>query len=746
MSERPLHRQLGLTDAELDQIRDILGRDPNRTELAMYSVMWSEHCSYKSSRVHLGRLPSDGPQVVLGPGENAGVVDIGDGLGVVVRIESHNHPSYVEPYQGAATGVGGILRDILTMGARPTACFDSLRFGLPVEVPATAMAPSGDSGAADYETLRQRWLANGVVSGISGYGNAVGVPTVGGEILFDPSYAGNPLVNVMALGVMELEHLQRAQATGEGNIVLLIGASTGRDGIGGVSVLASSGFEAGDEEKRPSVQVGDPFEEKKLIEACLELFRSGLSVGAQDLGGAGLTCATSETAAGGSGGMDVDLDAVVLREEGMPAYEILTSESQERMLVVVEPGDLDAALDVCARWEAPVRVVGRVTDSGRLRVRQGGDLVCDVPPASLAEGIRYDRPLARPARIDALAARDPTAELPVVTEATISQETSLLMTSPNLASAEWAYRQYDHQLFLNTVVRPGEGDAAVLRVMGTDKALAVALDGVGRYGRLDPRRGAALAVAEASRNVSAVGAVPIAAVDCMNFGNPEKPEVMWEFSEAVDGLTEACEALGVPIVGGNVSFYNETSGRDIDPTPIVGVVGLVDPLPGVPSGIGFEVLGDQVFVAGATGVDLGGSEWAWWNYGVVCGSPPAVDWPAERAHNAFLADVQRAGLARSVHDVSLGGVAVCLCECALAGGVGAVVDPTAWAPAISLSAALFSETSGRSVLSVPPGAAEAVERLAQTHGVPIFRVGEVGGDRIFGIPLADLESAVTPRW
>ena len=710
-SQTPLHAQLGLTDSELEDIRGILGRDPSPTELSMFSVMWSEHCSYKSSRAHLGRLPSDAPWVILGPGENAGVVDVGEGLAAVVRIESHNHPSFVEPYQGAATGVGGILRDILTMGARPLASFDSLRFG----------RPDGD------DAEKQRWLARGVVAGISGYGNAVGVPTLGGEIVFDDCYAGNPLVNVMCLGVMPIEHLQRGRASGAGNVVLLIGAPTGRDGIGGVSILASAGFgEADDPEgaaKRPSVQVGDPFEEKKLIEACLELYDRGLTVGVQDLGGAGLTCATSETASRGEAGMDVDLGAVVRREPGMEAFEVLTSESQERMLAVVRPEHLDAALAVCERWEAPAVVLGRVTETGRLVIADDGTTVCDVPP-------------------DTLAARDPAAELPAVAPGDTAAELVALMGSPNLADTSWAWRQYDHQLFLNTVVGPG-WDACVLRVKGSARALAVSLDGIGRYGRLDPRAGGALAVAEACRNVATVGARPLAAVDCMNFGNPEKPEVMWEFSEAVDGIAEACRVLGVPIVGGNVSFYNESAGRDVDPTPVVGVVGLVDDLGGAPpAGPGFAATGDVVFVLGATGDDLGASEWAWFRHDFVGGAAPRLDLAAEGRLHGLLTVLQQRRLVRSAHDVSTGGVAAALAECALAGGLACDVEPAAWAPDVTLGAALFAETPSRAVVTVSPEKAPDVEALAADHGVPLSRVGTVGGGAVLGATLHDLSTAV----
>jgi phosphoribosylformylglycinamidine synthase II len=725
----PLHRQLGLTDGELDRIRGVLGRDPNHTELAMFSVMWSEHCSYKSSRPHLRRLPSEGDRVIMGPGENAGVVSIGAGMAVVVRIESHNHPSYVEPYQGAATGVGGILRDILTMGARPVASFDSLRFG------------RVDPGGVDPD--KQRWLARGVVAGISGYGNAVGVPTVGGEIAFDDCYAGNPLVNVMSLGFMPIEHLQRGSARGAGNVVLLLGAATGRDGIGGVSVLASAGFDADDADaaKRPSVQVGDPFEEKKLIEACLELYARGLTVGVQDLGGAGLTCALSETAARAGAGMDVQLDTVELREAGMAPFEVLTSESQERMLVVVRPEDLHMALAVCDKWEVPVMRIGTVTLGGRLVVASRGEIECEVPPAALADGIVYDRPLRRPARLDTLGALDPATALPEVTPAGMAAEIEALLGSPNLADTSWAWRQYDHQLFLNTVVGPG-ADACLLRVKGTDTAVAVSVDGVGRYCRLDPERGAALAVAEACRNVATVGARPIAAVDCLNFGSPENPEVMWDFAAVVDGLRSACLSLDVPIVGGNVSFYNETAGRAIDPTPIVGVVGLVEGLAALPAGPGFARLGDVVYVAGDTGNDLGASEWAWWRHGFVGGAAPALDFCAEAALLDFLVAVQAARLVRSAHDVSLGGVAAALAESAIAGGVGCDVDPAAWAPGLSLAAALFAETSGRAVLSCDPANAGRLEDVAAAHGVPLHRCGTVGGQTVLGVPLHRIRAAV----
>ncbi|MEX2655055.1 MAG: phosphoribosylformylglycinamidine synthase subunit PurL, partial [Acidimicrobiia bacterium] len=532
MSEA-VHRALGMTDDEYDTVVDILGREPRPAELAMYSVMWSEHCSYKSSRSHLGRFPSEAPWVVVGPGENAGVVDLGDGWLAALRIESHNHPSFVEPYQGAATGVGGILRDVFTMGARPIALWDQIRFGS-LDVP------------------KNRFLFGGVVAGIAGYGNAVGVPTVGGEVAFDDCYSGNPLVNVMCLGIMRREQLVLGTAGEAGSIAVLLGKPTGRDGIGGASVLASASFDEEAGTKRPSVQVGDPFEEKKLIEACLELYTLGLVVGVQDLGAAGLSCATSEPAARAGMGMDVDLDAVHVRESGMTAPELLMSESQERMMAFVDPGKVDAVLAVADKWEIDARVVGTVTSGDTLRIRHGGELVAEVPAASLSEAApRYDRPMAEPGWLaDLWADTLPHANPPDVASALLA-----LLDDPSIASAEWAYQQYDHMLFLDTVVGPGS-DGSLLRVKGTDKGLAVSTDGNGRLCYLDPYRGGERLVYEAALNVAVVGAKPMAVVDNLNFGNPEKPEVMWQFRQSIEGISAACERLGIPVVGGNVSFYN----------------------------------------------------------------------------------------------------------------------------------------------------------------------------------------------
>ena len=670
-----------MTDDELAAVVGELGRQPTDLELAMYAVMWSEHCSYKSSRAHLSRFPTTAPWVLVGPGEGAGVVDIGDGLAVAVRIESHNHPSAVEPYEGAATGVGGIIRDIFSMGARPIALMDPLRFG-------------------SLDDARTRYLFEGVVSGISGYGNSVGVPTVGGEAVFDDTYRENPLVNVLCLGLLPVERLVLARAEGPGNLAVLLGSSTGRDGIGGASVLASAGFEEGGAVKRPSVQVGDPFEEKRLIEACLELLDQRLAVGVQDLGAAGLSCAASETAAKGGVGMDVDLARVSKREPGMNGVEVMTSESQERMLAIVEPERLDAVLALARKWEIRATVVGRVTDSDRFRVFDGvfdalgvpgenpqppvGDTapvlssdrapVADVPVGSLGDGPLYHRPAVRPIEQDALLADDPAprlrAKFPV--GADLGGELLALLATPTIADKTWVSRQYDHQLFLSTVAGPG-ADAAVLRVKGTPKALALATDGKARFCHLDPRVGARLVVLEAARNVACTGARPLALVNCLNFGDPEHPEVMWQFIEVVEGMSEACEALGIPVIGGNVSFYNASSGADIHPTPVAGVLGLIDDLGGPLPGTRFDA-GDSIVVLGVTVAELGGSEWAAVVHGLDGGAPPAADLEAAARLHGLVAELVLAREITGVHDVSDGGLAVALCEMAFGGQTGFRVD------------------------------------------------------------------------
>ena len=718
-----LHRALGLTDDEAARITDILGRAPNDVELALYAVMWSEHCSYKSSRRHLKRLPTEAPQVLVGPGENAGVVDVGDGIAVALRIESHNHPSAVEPYQGAATGVGGILRDIFTMGARPIALMDPLFFGPP-------------------DDARSRFLVEGVVAGISGYGNAVGVPTVGGELTFASCYGRNPLVNVLCVGVLRREHLVLSAAHGEGNLAVLLGAATGRDGIGGVSVLASAGFGdgAGDEDKRPSVQVGDPFEEKRLIEACLELQRRGLVVGIQDLGGAGLACATSETAGRAGMGMDVDVRAVPRREPGMAPVEVMTSESQERMLAVVTPADRAAVEEVCRRFEVATAVIGTVTaprpgsaaagGGGRLRITDGpgGAVLADVPAASLADDAPlYDRPRAEPADRAGRAAADPSV---VEAQADCGADVMAL-----LADTSWVWRQYDHQLFLNTVVGPGGGDAAVLRLAApglppSRRGLALSTDSNPRWCALDPRAGTAATVAESAVNVACAGARPVAVVNCLNFGNPEHPTVMWQLSEAIDGMAEACRALRIPVVGGNVSLYNESGGSDIDPTPVVAVLGVIDELVRRPPGLGF-VDGSRLVELGRSDLSLAGSRWAVERRGHTGGVLGAVDLAAVGRLLGLVADlVGEGGLVASVHDVSAGGLGLALAECAVAGSVGAEVS------AVDGHGGLFAEAPGRVIVGTTDPTA-VLERAAAAS-VPARVLGTVGGDRLVVAGLLDL--------
>jgi phosphoribosylformylglycinamidine synthase len=745
-----MHRQLGLTDDELEDIKKLLDRDPTDLELAMYAVMWSEHCSYKSSKVHLRRFPTEAPWVLVGPGEGAGVIDVGDGLAVAIRIESHNHPSAVEPYEGAATGVGGIIRDVFSMGARPIALMDPLRFG-----------PLDDA--------RTRYLFEGVVSGISGYGNSVGVPTVGGEVAFDECYRENPLVNVFCLGLLPKERLVLARAEGAGNLAVLLGSSTGRDGIGGASVLASAGFEEGSEAKRPSVQVGDPFEEKRLIEACLELLDAGLAIGVQDLGAAGLSCAASETAANAGAGMDVDIARVGKREPGMNGVEVMTSESQERMLAIVEPKHLDEVLRLCERWEIRATVVGRVTDTDRFRVFDGlfdaigvpganplpprGDAPPDVssdrepdadlPCDSLGDGPVYTRPLEVPASQAALNDADPApALLERFADGTdLSAELLALLATPTIADKSWIWRQYDHQLFLNTVVGPG-ADAAVLRLKGTSRALALATDGKGRFCRLDPRTGGRLVVLEAARNVACAGADPKALVNCLNFGNPEHPDVMWQFHEVVEGMSEACEALGIPVVGGNVSFYNESRGADIDPTPVVGVVGLIEKLDDAPP-IARTVEHEHLVLLGETRAELGGSEWAAVVHGLDGGRPPVANLDAAQRLHDLVRDLVSGRSVGGVHDCSDGGLAVAMAEMAFGGGLGFTATLP---PDLPAAAACFSESANRVIVSVDARPLPHILKRAEDAGVHAFDLGPVGGDRLVidgavDVALADAERA-----
>ena len=673
----------------------------------MYSVMWSEHCSYKSSKVHLRRLPTEAPWVICGPGENAGVIDGGDGVAIALRIESHNHPSAVEPYQGAATGVGGILRDIFTMGARPIAVLDPLRFGT-------------------LDEPRNRWICEGVVAGVSGYGNAVGVPTVGGELVFDPTYAENPLVNVMCIGLLPKDDLVLATAEGVGNLAVLLGSSTGRDGIGGASVLASAGFGTAEEEeaKRPSVQVGDPFEEKRLIEACLELIRSGLVVGIQDLGAAGLTGATSETSANAGLGLDVYLDQIPRREPNMEPFEVMTSESQERMLAFVTPENLDTVLAIAEKWEVRHAVIGTVTSTGRLRILAGfdGAVEADMPSGSLTEDAPlHNRPMQEPADRAERAADDPAA-LAAPDDATLDVLNMLY-------DPAWAYRQYDHMLFLNTVSGPG-ADAAVLRLAapgvptsGT-RGLAVTTDGNHRWCAADPRQGVAMVVAESTLNLACVGAEPKAVVNCLNFGNPEHPEVMWQFSETIDGMGEACRALKTPVVGGNVSFYNESRGANIDPTPVIGTIGLIESLDKRPPGSGL-VRDARLVLVGPRSDVLTASKWAREFRGHRGGTLPPLDLELHKTLLEFVTGVVADGLVAGAHDVADGGLAVALAEMAIIGDCGAQVD------GVNGHGELFSEASSRVVLVFDSEHLQEFEDRLEDSGLPFAHLGVANGDRLY---------------
>jgi phosphoribosylformylglycinamidine synthase II len=706
------YRELGLADDEYARIREILGRRPTAAELAMYSVMWSEHCSYKSSKVHLGYFGKTTTEamrarMLAGIGDNAGVVEVGDGWAVTFKIESHNHPSYVEPYQGAATGVGGIVRDIMAMGARPVAVADSLRFG---------PADAADTGR----------VMPAVVAGIGGYGNCLGLPNIGGELAFDPTYAGNPLVNALCIGVMRAADLHLAHASGAGNKIILFGARTGLDGIGGVSVLASESFSASSgglpsRKKLPSVQVGDPFTEKMLIECCLELFDAGLVTGIQDLGGAGLACATSELASAGDGGMYVDLDAVPLRAQGMTPAEILCSESQERMCAVVRPSDVDAFLAVCTKWEVIATVIGEVTDGDRLVISCGGQTVLDVPPRTVAhEGPIYHRPVQRPSTQDALESSTPDVLARPTTPEDLRATVLRMVASPGLCSRAWVTDQYDRYVRGATVLAQ-PSDAGMLRIdEASQRGVAVATDCNSRYCALDPYRGTQLALAEAYRNVAVTGATPLAVTNCLNFGAPTDPGVMWQFEQAVRGLADGCAQLGIPVTGGNVSFYNQTGDTAILPTPVIGVLGVIDDVRRrIPTGIGDA--GDEVWLLGDTRDEFGGSQWAHEVHGHLGGRPPAVDLAAEQAIGAVLAAASGDGLVSAAHDLSDGGLAQALVEACLSSGLGARVTlPALLDPFV----ALFSESSARVLLSVPGRCADRVAQLCTDHGVPVTRLGQ----------------------
>jgi phosphoribosylformylglycinamidine synthase subunit PurL len=730
------YAELGLKDDEYQRIREILGRRPTEAELAMYSVMWSEHCSYKSSKVHLkyfGETTNEEmrSKMLAGIGENAGVVDIGDGWAVTFKLESHNHPSYVEPHQGAATGVGGIVRDIMAMGARPVAVADPLRFG-PADAPDT------------------KRVLPGVVSGVGGYGNCLGLPNIGGEVVFDETYAGNPLVNAMCVGVMKADDLHLAHASGKGNKIILFGARTGLDGIGGVSVLASETFDGEESgagrKKLPSVQVGDPFAEKVLIECCLDLYHSGLVVGIQDLGGAGLSCATSELAAAGDGGMRVNLDQVPLRATGMNAAEILSSESQERMCAVVEPSKVDDFMRVCRKWDVEASVIGEVTDGENLEIYWSDELVVDVPPRTVAHhGPVYERPVERPAEQDLVAADNANTLARPSTPDELRETVLKMAASPNLASRAWVTDQYDRYVRGNTVLaQPADG--GVLRIdEETGRGIAVSTDCNARYARLDPYTGAQLALAEAYRNVATTGATPMAVTNCLNFGSPEDPGVMWQFQQAVRGLADGCAELGIPVTGGNVSFYNQTGSQPILPTPVVGVLGTIDDVTRrIPTGIGGEE-GETLLLLGETREEFGGSEWSRVVHDHLGGTPPKVDLAREKLLAEVILAGSRDGMISAAHDLSEGGLAQALVETALIGECGArVVLPEGADPFVTL----FSESAGRVLVAVPRSEELRFTDMCSARGLPWAKIGvaDAGSNGlevqdVAEIPLAELREA-----
>ncbi|MFJ8696033.1 phosphoribosylformylglycinamidine synthase subunit PurL [Streptomyces roseolilacinus] len=727
--------ELGLKKDEYERIREILGRRPTGAELAMYSVMWSEHCSYKSSKVHLKQFSEKKPDsdaMLVGIGENAGVVDVGQGYAVTFKVESHNHPSYIEPYQGAATGVGGIVRDILAMGARPVAVVDPLRFG-----------------AADHPDTKR--VLPGVVAGIGGYGNCLGLPNIGGEVVFDSCYQGNPLVNAGCIGVMKHEDIHLAKASGAGNKVILYGARTGGDGIGGVSVLASETFDAasdsasgtGKPKKRPAVQVGDPFQEKLLIECTLEVFAEKLVAGIQDLGGAGLSCATSELASAGSGGMRVELDTVPLRDATLSPEEILMSESQERMCAIVEPDKVARFLEICEKWDVIATVIGEVTDGERLEIFWHGEQIVDVPPRSVAhEGPTYHRPYARPEWQDALQADD-AAKLPrPASSQELREQVLKLVASPNQASKAWVTDQYDRFVQGNTVLAQPE-DAGMVRIdEETNLGVAIATDGNGRYAKLDPYAGAQLALAEAYRNVAASGAKPLAVSDCLNFGSPEDPAVMWQFAEATRGLADACLELGTPVTGGNVSLYNQTGDVAIHPTPVVAVLGVIDDVTRR-TPIAFEEEGQLLYLLGDTREEFGGSAWSQVVHDHLGGLPPQVDLGRERLLGEILIAASRDGMVDAAHDLSDGGLIQAVTESCLRGGKGARLIVPDGLDAFTF---LFSESAGRAVVAVPRSEELRFTDMCGARGLPATRIGVVDGDAIdvqgeFSIPLAELREA-----
>jgi len=703
MIDEKIIKEHNLTLEEYKKIVRLIGREPNITELGIFSLMWSEHCSYKSSKIHLKRLPVKGKNVIQGPGENAGIIDIGDGLAAVFKIESHNHPSFIEPYQGAATGIGGILRDIFTMGARPIALLDSLRFG-PLSNP------------------KNKSIMEGVVSGIAGYGNSIGVPTVGGEVYFNNCYSLNPLVNVCCLGIVEKDKIFYARAEGEGNPVLYVGAKTGRDGIHGAT-MASAEFGQDLEQKRPNVQVGDPFKEKLLLEACLEIMREKMIVGIQDMGAAGLTCSTTEMAAKSKSGIDVDLDLVPQREEGMTPYEIMLSESQERMLLVAKQEKVKKVQEIFAKWDLDAVAIGHVTQGGRIKVKAGGKIVVDLPLRAIVNLCPvYERKSKRPAFLDRATQLEPPP-LPK----NYSRAFLELLSSPTIANKEWVYRQYDHMVQVNTALLPG-ADAALLRIKGKKKALAITLDGNPLYSYLEPRTGGKIAVAEACRNLACVGARPAGVTNCLNFGNPEKPEIMWQFKEVIEGIAEACEKFEIPVTGGNVSFYNETEGASVYPTPVLGVVGIVEDISRAASP-GFKNKGDAVVLLGENKEELGASEYLKCLFNLEKGLPPQIDLNQEKNIDELCLEAISRGIVESCHDVSEGGLAVCLAECSLLSPrkIGFSLELQ---DRIRRDALLFGETQSRIVVTAKKQNVQKLLNLAKKRKVKAAVLGETKGERM----------------
>ncbi|NME98230.1 phosphoribosylformylglycinamidine synthase subunit PurL [Aneurinibacillus aneurinilyticus] len=722
IADEKVYREMGLTDEEYAKVVEILGRKPNYTETGLFSVMWSEHCSYKNSKPVLRRFPTSGPRVLQGPGEGAGIIDIDDNQAVVFKVESHNHPSAIEPYQGAATGVGGIIRDVFSMGARPIALLNSLRFG-------------------ELDKPRTKYLFENVVAGIAGYGNCMGIPTVGGEVVFDNCYEGNPLVNAMCVGLIDHDQIQKGVAKGIGNPVMYVGAATGRDGIHGAT-FASEELNEESEAKRPAVQVGDPFMEKLLLEACLELIDTGAVAGIQDMGAAGLTSSSAEMASKAGNGIELNLDLVPQREKGMTPYEMMLSESQERMLVVVEKGREDEVKKIFDKWGLHSVVIGRVTDDGTLRLLHKGEVAAEVPVDSLAEDAPvYYKPSKEPAYYSEYAGVD---TLNIAEPSDYNETLKQVLSAPTVASKEWVYNQYDYMVRTNTAVIPGS-DAAVIAIRGTRKALAMSIDCNGRYVYLDPEAGGAIAVAEAARNVICSGAEPLGITDCLNFGNPEKPEIFWQFEKAVDGMSEACRVLETPVIGGNVSLYNETNGEAVYPTPVVGMVGLIHDVDHITTQ-SFKNEGDVLLLLGETRAELGGTEYQKLMNGSVFGRPPVLDLEVEKKLQQTVLTAIQHGLIASAHDLAEGGLATALVESAEP-GLGAVVD---WNIGLRPDIALFSESQSRVLLSVKPEHMNEVCELAAKNGTSCAKIGTVGTDAVsvkingrelINTPLADLKAA-----